>query len=122
MYENRAWHDVLLQFISSFVGLMSMSGKKTGQEKREHGQEKNSTAVTEQIHASCEWGICYCSSESMSRWSLAYSNNLLAFLDKCSVTTAFQLSCLAGNFSTGNFKDSSNTQKISEIWGENIRI
>lgn len=108
-------HDVLLQFISAFLSLMSISGRTVGQEKRGHGQEKNFTAVTEYIQANCEWGICYCSSEPMARWSLAHSNDLLAFLGKCSVTTVFQLcclSCIAGSVSTGNFKDSSNTKKI----------
>lgn len=101
---------------------MSVSGRKVGQEKRGDGQEKNFTAVTEHIQAGCEWGICYCSSESMAGWSLAHSksNYLLAFLGKCSATAAFQLCCLtciAGSVSAGNFKDSSNTltQKKKKI-------
>lgn len=115
MYGNRVQCDVLLQLISAFLNLMSISGRTVGQEKRGHGQEKNFTAVTERVQANCEWGICYCGSEPVARWSLAHCNDLLAFLGKCSVTTVFQLcclSCIAGSVSTGNFKDSSNTKNI----------
>lgn len=125
MYGKWVQHDVLLQLILAFLSLMSISGRKVGQEKTGHGQEKNFTAVSEHIQANCEWGIWYCSSEPMARWSLAHSNDLLAFLGKYSVTTAFQLCCvssIAGSISAGNFNDSSNTQKISGIWGKNIRI
>lgn len=107
---NRVRHDVPQQaHISIHKFCENIRYKSWAGEKR-----NDFTAVTEHSQASCEWGICYSSSEAMARRSLAHSksNHLCAFLGKCSVTTAFQLcclSCIAGSASAGNFKGSSNT-------------
>lgn len=62
------------------------------------GEKRNDfTAVTEHSQASCEWGICYSSSEAMARWSLAHSKSIcvhfwanvqLPQLSNCAVSAA----------------------------------